>query len=276
MLERDENGVLHIVAISGGKDSTVLSLALKEKERGPFNFVCTPTGNELPEMFDHWKWLGSANVLGKRILPIMHMGGGLVGIIREQGMIPNHRARFCTRALKIEPYREFLQQQTALGPVVSYVGLRADEEGRAGGAYSDIDGVTMRFPLREWGWGLADVLNFLEERGITIPIRTDCAMCYHQRLIEWWRLWKLYPKHWVEAVMLETEFGHSFRSKKIDKGTGEPIMVTRRDHTYASSHRDTWPAHLEDMQIVFEAGHIPPDRMGADSMAVGACRACSL
>ena len=114
---------MHVVGLSGGDDSTLLSVLLAEKEPRPYNYICTPTGNELPEMFEHWKKLG--DILGKPILPIMHHTG-LMGVIREQRMIPNFRARFCTRILKIEPYRKFLMEQSALGPVVSYIGLRAD------------------------------------------------------------------------------------------------------------------------------------------------------
>src|SRR5690348_6587653 len=99
MIERDENGVLHVVGLSGGDDSTLLAFLLKEREPRPYNYLCTPTGNELPEMFAHWRWLGSPNALGKPLVPIM--AGSLKGIIREEKMLPNFRARFCTRRLKI-------------------------------------------------------------------------------------------------------------------------------------------------------------------------------
>src|SRR5881628_3854427 len=148
MWTRDNAGTLHIVAVSGGKDSTALAVLLNEREPRPYVYVCTPTGDELPEMFAHWRAL--AERLGSPILPITH-STNLNGVIAKERTLPNNRRRFCTRILKIEPYRRFLKKMTSIGPVVSYVGLRADEEGRAGGAYSTIPGVTMRFPLREWG-----------------------------------------------------------------------------------------------------------------------------
>ena len=52
MLTRDENGVLHVVALSGGHDSTSMSFLLRQREPRPYNYVCTPTGNELPAMFE--------------------------------------------------------------------------------------------------------------------------------------------------------------------------------------------------------------------------------
>lgn len=255
MLERDENGVLHIVALSGGHDSTIMSFLLREREPRPYNYVCTPTGDELPEMFEFWRWLGSSDGLGKPLIPIMN--GTLKSVIREQGSLPNFRLRFCTRILKIEPYRRFLKEQAALGPIVSYVGLRADEPGRAGGAYDDIEGVEMRFPLREWGMGETEVQAGLAERGIKCPDRTDCARCYHQRIGEWWELWWHHRDLYDDAVLDELASGN----------------------TYRTPGRDSWPTSLFDLAIRFEAGDIPEaslNRMLRERQMIGSCRVCRL
>jgi hypothetical protein len=251
---RDENGVLHVVALSGGHDSTALALLLREQNPDtPYNYVCTPTGNELPAMFDHWLKLG--DLLGRRLVPIM--AGTLRSVIRQENMLPNFRARFCTRILKIEPYRKFLIEQAAIGPVVSYVGLRADEEGRAGGAYGDIAGIEMRFPLREMGFGEDEVQATLRRFGVVCPDRTDCAWCYHQRLGEWFELWRDHRATAMEAVAIEKERGATFRTPG----------------------RDAWPTALEDLFAEFERGNIPTlslNRMARERMAAGGCRVCSL
>lgn len=50
---------LHVVALSGGKDSTAMALRLRELNPDvDYVYVCTPTGNELPEMWEHWRKLG--------------------------------------------------------------------------------------------------------------------------------------------------------------------------------------------------------------------------
>lgn len=255
MLERDENGVLHIVALSGGHDSTIMSFLLKEREPRPYEYVCTPTGDELPEMFEFWRWLGSVDGLGRRLIPIMN--GTLKSVIAKESTLPNFRRRFCTRILKIEPYRKFLKEQAAGGPVVSYVGLRADEPGRAGGAYDDIEGVEMRFPLREWGMGEDDVQAGLAERGIKCPDRTDCARCYHQRIGEWWELW------WHNRDI----FNDAVNDELIIGGT------------YRTPGRDSWPSALIDLAVRFEAGDIPDkslNRILRERQLIGSCRVCRM
>lgn len=257
LFDRDPvDGKFHIVALSGGHDSSILSVLLKEREpQRIYNYVCTPTGDELPEMFAHWRKL--AEILGRRIVPIM--GGSLRQVVREQKMLPNFRARFCTRIIKIEPYHALLAELAAIAPVVSYVGLRHDEPGRAGGAYDDIPGVEMRFPLREWEMGEEDVQAALAERGIVCPNRTDCARCYHQRLGEWFELWRDHRDIFLDAENDEAEFGA----------------------TYRSPGRDTWPSALKDMRARFEAGEVPHRSLmrlqrERESQKVGACRVCSL
>lgn len=236
----------HIVAISGGKDSTAMALRLVETEPKDYEFVCTPTGDEPPEMFEHWRKLGA--MFGKPILPIM--GGTLKGLIEQQNALPNWRQRWCTRMLKIEPYAAWLAKQ---GECVSYVGLRADEPEREGGDYLDIPGVQMDFPMRRWGWGLQDVLNYLKQRDVVIPVRTDCLKCFYQRLIEWYEYWKKYPESWAEGEALEKKTGHTFRSPG----------------------RDTWPASMEGLRKRFEDGDIPRDTR-PDALNLAKCRVCRL
>jgi 3'-phosphoadenosine 5'-phosphosulfate sulfotransferase (PAPS reductase)/FAD synthetase len=225
---------LHVVALSGGKDSTAMALWLSENNPHiEFTYVCTPTGNELPVMFQHWSNLRVR--LGGKFIPII--GGTLEGIIEKENAIPNFRMRFCTRMLKIEPYAAWLMKQSEhYDRIISYVGIRADEPEREGGDYTAVPGVEMRFPLRELGWTINDVMDFLIDRNIVIPERTDCAWCFYQTLGEWWILWKENPDLYQQGVDIEEKIGYTFRSES----------------------RDTWPAALKDLRAEFEKGRIPP------------------
>lgn len=227
-----------------------MALRLVEVDPQPYVFICTPTGNELDEMFKHWKKIGE--LLGSPITPIV--ANSLVNLIEVQKAIPNWRQRWCTRMLKIEPFAAYLKAQASrYDRVVSYVGLRADEEEREGGDYANLTGVEMRFPMREWGWGLEDVQSYLTERNVTIPKRTDCAVCFFQRIGEWYDLWKDHPDEYAEGERLERLTGHTFRS----------------------AGRDTWPAGLAELRSEFEGGRIPRDHK-PDAIATMKCRVCRL
>lgn len=240
---------MHVVALSGGNDSTAMALRLAEVEPRDYTYVCTPTGDELPEMFAHWRHLGE--LLGKPLMPIM--GGSLKGLVKQWNALPNWRQRWCTRKLKIEPYAAWLMQQPK--PLVSYVGLRADEPERDGGDYAMVPNVEMRFPLREWGWNLDDVMAYLDQRGVRVPERTDCARCFYQSLGEWWRLWKDHPEIWADAEAEEAMTGYTWRSPG----------------------RDDWPTALVDLRAHFEAGHVPRGNPGQLDMFRGMqCRVCRI
>lgn len=243
---------LHVVALSGGKDSTAMALRLAEIAPRDYTYICTPTSNEPPAMFAHWRNLGV--LLGKPLVPVM--GGSLAGLIMKQNALPNWRQRWCTRMLKIEPYAAWLMQQASMyDRVVSYVGLRADEPTREGGDYSDVPGVEMAFPMREWGWGIADVLGYLKDKDVTIPKRTDCALCFYQRLHEWYELWLEHPDAYAEGEAFEAMTGYTFRSPG----------------------RDTWPAGLKELRAEFEAGRIPKQRQSQkDKIADMQCRVCRI
>lgn len=248
----------HIVGMSGGKDSTALALRLSEVHPEiDFQYVITPTGDELDEMFDHWKYVES--LIGKKFT-VLSCGYSLSGLVRKMNMIPNHRARWCTRVLKIEPFQRYAIEHA---PAKVYIGLRADEpsEVRGGAIYGEMSGVEQVYPLREWGWGVNDVWKYLQDKGVTIPDRTDCARCFHQRLGEWWNLWKFNRSHYDSAVSEEIEHGHTYRSEQ----------------------RDTWPASLLELGKEFEKGNVPKGakcqgEFDFDTMETRPtqCRACSL
>lgn len=212
----------YIVPLSGGKDSTALALRLKEVEPREYIYLCTPTGNELPEMLAHWAKLET--LLEAKITWVTN--GSLEQLIEKYDALPNWRQRWCTRVLKIEPCIAWMMQHQ---PCTSYVGLRADEELREG-MYGEQ--ATYRYPLREWEWGVDEVWAYLGEKGICIPRRTDCAWCYDQRLVEWKKLHEQHPDLYEKAVQLEQRIGATFRSPG----------------------RDTWPAGLKELRVEFMNG----------------------
>ncbi len=233
----------HIVGLSGGKDSTAMALWLQQHEPRNYEFVCTPTGDELPPMAEHWKRL--EDILGSQIIHLHETT--LKELVIKHKMLPNWRARFCTHHLKIIPFERWVIKEL---PAIAYVGLRADEPERDGAEYGIELLVPTRHPLRELGWGKSDVLSFLERNKITMPKRTDCARCPLQTLYEWYELWRDYPAIFEDACQEED----------------------RLEHSYRSPGRDTWPARLRLLGIRFAGGDIPKSR-GRDP---GGCKVCAM
>ena len=231
----------HIVGLSGGKDSVAMALRLVETEPRDYEFICNKTGNELPEMEDHWRKLEV--LLGAPIKPVRHTQD-LIETCRTERMLPNVFRRWCTRILKIEPTIEYFSQLP--DDAVLYVGLRADEELRKGLFGEDM---TVDFPMRRWGWSESDVWAYLASRDVAIPDRTDCGLCPYQRLGEWHDLYFKYPVIYMQGVALEDEFGKTIRSPG----------------------RDTWPADLRSLGEEFKRGRPLREYKRATT-----CRVCSL
>ena len=80
----------HVVALSGGKDSTALALALAEKEPRHYIYICTPTGDELPEMETHWDCLSR---LLRSPVHRIDPGCSLTELIYRKNMIPNFNVK---------------------------------------------------------------------------------------------------------------------------------------------------------------------------------------
>lgn len=234
-----------LVGISGGKDSTAMALRLQEVEPDhEYLFAITPTGRELPEMISHWQKLE-----GLLKQPLIRVPApSMDELINKFKMLPNFWARWCTRMIKIEPFMEFAR---ASAPCITCIGIRADEPSRTGTDWDGVKGITQDFPLQRWGWGLPEVQEYLQCRGVEIPKRTDCDVCFFQRLIEWWELWKNHPQLFAEGEALEKRTGHTFRSPQ----------------------RDTWPASMEGLRLEFEKGRIPRETRNSKRSAM--CSWCS-
>lgn len=260
-LQRDAQGRAHIVALSGGKDSTALALLMRDTRPDvPVTYVYTPTGDELPEMEAHIAALEAR--LGQPVRRLYSAAADgkpwtLSRLIEAQNALPNHRMRWCTRILKIEPMQRLLR---AAAPATLYVGLRADEEERRG-LFGE--GLEVEFPLREAGMGVDEVWGYLRKAGVSVPPRTDCARCYHQKLVEWKALWRHHPELYAEAAGQEALVGRTFRS--ANKGS--------------KTHRDGWPVRLVDLAEEFARGRpIRGEQAYWDRLERGEapCRVCSL
>lgn len=191
----------HILSLSGGKDSA--ALAVHMRDRVPeMEYIFHDTGKELPETYDYLARLEA--VLGKKIHYTTPKESFDHWLKVYGGMIPSSHRRWCTRMLKLRPFEEYVGD----GPVVNYVGLRADEDRE--GYISHKANIKAVYPFREDGLVYADIVRILEESGLGFPkytewgrTRSGCFFCFFQQKIEWVRLKERYPDLFEEAKAYE-------------------------------------------------------------------------
>lgn len=200
--------VRHILGLSGGKDSAALAVYMRDRVP-EMEYVFTDTQKELPETYEFLAKLEA--YLGKPIVRLNPERGFDHWLKVYNNYLPSSRMRWCTRLLKLKPFEKYVGSE----PVVSYVGIRADEDRE--GYISTKPNITARFPFKEDGIVHADVLRILEEAGLGLPdyyrwrTRSGCFFCFFQRKAEWAGLLENHPELYDEAKAYE----------KIDPATGE-------------------------------------------------------
>jgi 3'-phosphoadenosine 5'-phosphosulfate sulfotransferase (PAPS reductase)/FAD synthetase len=201
----------HILSLSGGKDSTALALYMRDRVP-EMEYVFCDTDKELTETYEYLNRVEA--FLGRRIVRLNAKAGFDHWLEVFGGYLPSPNMRWCTKMLKLKPFEEYVGDD----PVISYVGLRADED--RVGYISTKSNITAVFPLKEAGIDHAGVMRILEDSGIGLPpylkwgrTHSGCYFCFFQRSIEWVRLLETHPDQFEEAMKYEkisTEPGKSF------------------------------------------------------------------
>jgi 3'-phosphoadenosine 5'-phosphosulfate sulfotransferase (PAPS reductase)/FAD synthetase len=203
--------VRHILALSGGKDSSALAVYMLGKISNVEYCFCD-TEKELDETYEYLVKLET--YLGQKIHFLKYSSGyGFDEILQlKRGFLPSPQQRWCTEYLKLKPYEDYIGDD----PVVSYVGIRADEPHRTG-YISSKPNVKTVFPFVDDNIRKDDVKRILEESGLGVPSyykwrsRSGCYFCFYQQKREWIGLLENHPKLFEEAKKYE----------KTDPATGE-------------------------------------------------------
>lgn len=199
-----------VVSMSGGKDSTATSLALREAGVAA-RYVFADTGWEAPETYAHLdelrKHFGHIEVVG--------VDGGMVAKIRARAGFPARMQRWCTRELKIKPLRAFHDALIEGGAdTVCVVGVRGQESAARARMlpWEDDDqwgGWTWR-PLI--AWTIEDVLAIHHRHGVPVNTlylrghdRVGCYPCIFSRKEEVALIAKHAPERIDQIRELEAE-----------------------------------------------------------------------
>ena len=181
--EQAEQKIRHILALSGGKDSSALAVHMLGKVEN-MEYVFCDTGEELDETYEYISKL--EDYLCEKIVRLKSDKDFQYYLDLYNGVLPDARTRWCTRMLKLKPYEAYVGDD----PVRSYVGIRADEPHRKG-YISTKPNITTVFPFIEDNIRRDDVERILKEAGLGLPryydwrSRSGCYFCFYQQKNEW-------------------------------------------------------------------------------------------
>src|ERR1035441_7751507 len=147
----------HILCMSGGKDSTALAIYMRDRQED-MEYVFCDTDKELTETYEYLNRVEA--FLGKKIIRLNAKAGFDYWLEVYGGYLPSPDMRWCTKMLKLKPFEAYVGDD----PVVSYVGLRADEDRI--GYISTKSNIKAVFPFKDDGIDYAGVMKILEESGI--------------------------------------------------------------------------------------------------------------
>lgn len=191
----------HILSLSGGKDSAALALYLRDRVPD-IEYIFHDTDKELPETYDYIARLEA--ILGKPIVRTTPQDSFDHWLTVYGGMLPSNHRRWCTKMLKLKPFEAYVGD----GPVVNYVGLRADENRT--GYISTKPNIVAVYPFQDDGLVRADIIRILEDSGLGLPpymdwgrSRSGCYFCFYQQKIEWVRLLETHPDYYRLAMDYE-------------------------------------------------------------------------
>ena len=144
------NAVRHVIGISGGKDSSALAIYLAQNYPGiDLDYYFCDTGKELEETY---QLINNLEIcLGIKVDKLSaasrsHLSPFDHFLESYGGFLPSSNARWCTKKLKLEPFETFIGDD----PVVSYVGIRGDEDRE--GYISKKSNIQSIFPFRRNIW----------------------------------------------------------------------------------------------------------------------------
>ena len=208
-----EKPKLHIVSLSGGKDSTAMLLRMLEEGMPVDIILFCDTGMEFDGLYQHIEKLEkyidrpitrlkSEYSFEYLLLEYMPKRRNPVLADRIGFSWPGPRNRWCTAMLKQRIINRYLRDLSKEYDLIQYIGIAADEPQRVR---------DFHYPLVEWGMTEADCLAYCKERGFDwgglydIFHRVSCWCCPLQSYDELRKLHKYFPELWAHLRWLDKQ-----------------------------------------------------------------------
>lgn len=194
----------YVLGLSGGRDSAALAVFMRNTyPELDIEYFFTDTGKELKEVYS---FLGRLEgFLGKPIIRLNPERGFDFWLKEYNHYLPSPQTRWCTRQLKLEPFKKWIRPSLKAGiRVTSYVAIRSDEDHREGMTAQDAN-LKIVMPFRLHNIDKQGVIEILEGSGLGLPeyynwrSRSGCTFCFFQQKIEWVRLKHFHPDCFEDA-----------------------------------------------------------------------------
>ena len=207
-----------VLSMSGGKDSTACALLL-ERYGIEFERIFFDTGWEHPALYKYIEEtleprFGKVTRLTSKKYP-----GGMVDMVRQKGVFPSGKMRFCTDELKLKPAKAYFNAFDE--PIINVVGVRREESSARSRAlrWEDDAGLDVEVyrPLIKHSFD--DIITLHRDAGIAPnPLylrgaeRVGCFPCIYARKSEVKKVAELWPGRIDEIEALEAELTAALRS----------------------------------------------------------------
>ncbi len=214
-----EDDTVYISMLSGGQDSTAMTLKMLENGYPIDYIVFCDTTLEHDSMYEYIDKIEAfiKRKYGFKIIRLKpkdtfeHWVFGKVvsgenkGIIR--GVPRVSLPCFWRREAKENPFNRWVKKM-GFKNYIKYIGYTKNETMRT----KNMEEHNAVAPLFDWGWDEQDVQKYLKDNHMENKLyqhfnRTGCAVCPKQRLDDKYMVWKHHKKHWEYMVDVERRMG---------------------------------------------------------------------
>ena len=241
----------HIIAFSGGKDSTALLCWAIDKGL-EFTAVFCDTGWEHKLTYDYIDEINRKLLNGKLVrLKSERFVNGMTDLVQIKKRVPSALARFCTEHLKIKPMEAYLKAID--DDLIVYQGIRADESRKRAlmkaEEWSDEYDAWVKRPL--FHWTAEECFALTHKHGLQPnPLyklgarRVGCFPCVLITLGELRRVRQMLPEVWDRASHLEQLVG--------GRSFFPPNYIPKRFHSGVGGNGNSYPT-LDDVRAYVES-----------------------
>lgn len=280
---------VHIISISGGKDSAALAVYLKQKyPMREFKYIFFDTEEELQDTYDYLNKLQS--VLGIKVEYKTPDKSFKELLLEHNDYLPSPMERWCTRKMKLETFLSTMQKYKDC-MIYNYVGIRADEN-REGLIPTEENIVTV-MPFKDDGITLNDVKQILKDADLGLPkyydvvydekydieyfrSRSGCYFCFFMRQIEWVWLYEKHPDEFKKAMDFEKS-GYSWIKDMPLSELIKPDSIDKIKKSYKRMEELKKKQHIKNGTMLEEMNFISPhDKMIDEMEKDKLCTMCTL